>query len=62
LLVLQVLSRALNAEFSRTAPLTDEAQTTITDRLYGAFNLDRQSLSDEDIERIRAEAMLEKYA
>lgn len=62
LLVLQALSRALSAEFAHTTPPVDEAQPTVTDRLYGAFNPDRQSLSDEDIERIRAEAILEKYS
>jgi hypothetical protein len=62
LLVLQALSHALHAEFSHTAPPSGEAQTAITDRLYGAFNPDRQSFSDEDIERIRAEAMREKYS
>lgn len=62
LLVLQALSRALNTELPRPVPPTAAAQTSITDRLYGAFNPDRQSLSDDDIERIRAEAMLEKYS
>ncbi len=62
LLLLDTLSRALNAEFSKIDVSPNTIHESAVDRLYGAFNPTHQELSNEEVDRIRFEAMMEKHS
>ncbi|NNJ08751.1 hypothetical protein EKD04_000240 [Chloroflexales bacterium ZM16-3] len=61
LVLLEVLSRSLNRAFTETSELPYVGNEITADRLYGAFNPVGKELSNEDIERIRFEAIMDKH-
>lgn len=61
LMVLQAVSTALSISTLEPSAPTSAERVSVVDRLYGAFNPTGQELTDEDIDRIRFEALMEKY-
>ncbi|RRR76275.1 MAG: hypothetical protein EI684_03305 [Candidatus Viridilinea halotolerans] len=60
LLLLESLSHALNTNTSQSAPITQ--QSSLVEKLYGAFNPTKVILTDEDVDRMRFEAIMEKHS
>lgn len=61
LMVLRAVSSALSVSaVEPNAPTSAEGESVV-ERLYGAFNPVGQELSDDDIDRIRFEALMEKH-
>lgn len=58
LVVLDAITQSLRASI---AP-QQQVRESLVDRLYGAFKTDVPAPTDEDVERIRYEALMEKHS
>lgn len=58
LAVLDAVTQALRSAITPKPPIRE----SLAGRLYGAFKTDEPTLTDEDIERIRYETLMEKHS
>jgi len=61
LMVLQAVSTALSISVLESNTPASAERVSVADRLYGAFNPTGQEFTDEAIDHIRFEALMEKH-
>lgn len=58
LVLLETITRSLRTSITPKEPVRE----SVVDRLYGAFKTDGTQLSDDDVERIRDQVLMEKHS